>query len=60
MRNTNFPLLFLDFPGFRGLGEGFQGFRPQIRVPRQKLYIFHPRIPPKTVGARTLITGGGY
>ena len=25
---------------FGALGEGFQGFRPQIQIPDQKMYIF--------------------
>ena len=35
---TRYFFLF-GFPGFRGLGEEFQGFRHQIRIPREKLYI---------------------
>ena len=27
------------FPGFRGLGEGLQSFRPEILIPREKPYI---------------------
>ena len=27
------------FPGSRGLGEGLQSFRPQVLIPREKLYI---------------------
>ena len=38
----DFPV-FPEFPRFRGPGEKNQGFRPQIRIPRQKLYRFHPR-----------------
>ena len=35
-------IYFPDFPGFRGLSEGFQGFRPQIRIPRQNCVDFTP------------------
>ena len=38
--------IFPGLPGFRGLGEGFQGFRPQIRIPREKLYIYIYISPP--------------
>ena len=49
--------VFCGFPRFRGLGEGFHSFWPQIRIPHQKLCRFHPRNQNNRWG-RSFITGG--